>query len=901
MDTTLSAASAIGGLLSLTIQITGVTQRHVLSITDLPRTATSYLEELVSLKRLLIHVQDTLLLQTSPTAEDLGNLASQALPTELAEFQTELGHIRDRLQYVQQHPTSSILKNLAWPFHDNEIAVWSNSLRRCRNCIQTAFLVSGLQLQATTLEEIRELRYRHEAAQKEELRLKILDWICDDTSRVKQRELTSARHPNTGQWVLSSPEFRNWAEGDVHTLWCHGNPGVGKSQLMSLVVDNLSKTHCVLFFYCDYKTANTQSETTVAAAFLRQLIEYAPSIPPALEGLYRKLGNGRDKLELDDIVTLIHHIIPERPQLFVVLDALDEYAKSTQRRRVLSLLRRLADDSVKVLISSRPHLTEIDRAFDSCTRLEIRSDVSDVRSYVEYMIRSSDELSDIMTDDLRNEAIHRVTEQAGGMFLLAVLQCTRLTHICRASELRRALKILPSRLEGAYEGSMQRIGLEPCERKSIAMATLSWLYHSKRQPSAMELLQALAIDPTEPILDFEDIMSRKVVLDVCAGLVVFDAESNALRFTHYSVHEFFETTWQHWFPQARLGITRTCLAYLSSAKQICDASMASDSIKSLVSSYPFLKYAAQHWGSHAKDAYHDDLNDIAFAFLENRPLVELASLLLDDDGTRGKGAARMFPSANLAVQLAARFGTLEVMNLLLERGHGFADTDPSGRTALHWASRGGFGGVVKALLRRGAEVDAKTTNGMTPLHWAAKHGHPEVVMDLIQHGANPAERTDDGRTALHWATSRGHAAIAKILLSDPRVDATCTSRNGWSPLHWAACSGNRAVVIHAVNYSSSSTLEAAGEQQSMNGGESRGHEEVVVLLLGSGVDPNSRNGSGQTALHWAAVAGNKKIVQLLLDYGTDRDALDVHGCSPWSFAADNDADESVLRMLSVRN
>jgi ankyrin repeat protein len=54
----------------------------------------------------------------------------------------------------------------------------------------------------------------------------------------------------------------------------------------------------------------------------------------------------------------------------------------------------------------------------------------------------------------------------------------------------------------------------------------------------------------------------------------------------------------------------------------------------------------------------------------------------------------MFPCPNLAVQLAARFGVLPVLQILLEQGHTLVGADAIGRTALHWASRGGHEDIV---------------------------------------------------------------------------------------------------------------------------------------------------------------------------------------------------------------
>jgi ankyrin repeat protein len=485
-----------------------------------------------------------------------------------------------------------------------------------------------------------------------------------------------------------------------------------------------------------------------------------------------------------------------------------------------------------------------------------------------------------------------------GRFLLASLQCTHLNHLVRMSEVKKALKGLPSGLEGAYEGSMQRVSLESRERKSIAMTTLSWIFHSQRPLSVSELLHAHAVDATDSLLKDEAVPSRNVIIDTCAGLVKFDAESDTIRFVHYSVHEYFKATYQRWFPNARVDITRTCLAYLRLENLACDESASREGVHRLLSLYPFLKYAAQHWGSHAKDGFHRDMNGIALAFLENRPRVVLAAQLLDEVSMSENQAAPMFPSANLPVQLSARFGALEVMNLLLERGHEVAGADASGRTALHWAARGGFSDVVKAILRGGADPDAKTTDGRTPLHWAAKHGHPQVVVELIEHGANPAEPTADGRTALHWAASRGHRSVMEILLSDIRVHAACQSRNRWTALHWAACSGNRSVVIYGLDHHSPSSPQTSSrEHLSMSGGEPKGHEEVTKLLLDVGVSPQTPNKEGQTALHLAAASGNRKIVQLLLDYGADMGAQDAYGYTPWHFAVDNGAEDAIVAMF----
>lgn len=448
---------------------------------------------------------------------------------------------------------------------------------------------------------------------------------------------------------------------------------------------------------------------------------------------------------------------------------------------------------------------------------------------------------------------------------------------------------------------MGRIKLESPERKSLAITALSWIYHSKRPLSINELQHVLAVDPSASSLSEENIPSRSLVVDVCAGLIVLDTESGAVRFAHYSLHEYFQATYQHWFPLARREIARVCLAYLGLENITCAVNPSGEHLTELLSSYPLLRYTAQYWGIHVKDGYDRDMDGLALKFLENPHRVVLVAQVLDslDSDSTGKRAASMHPCSNLPVQLAARFGALEIVQLLLEQGHKLDATDATGRTALHWAARGGFSAVVEAILRAKLNPDVKTIDGRTPLHWAAKHGHSKVLVDLLCSGANPAEPSCNGRTALHWAASRGHRSAVEILLSDDRVDAGCQSQNGWTALHWAACSGNRAVVIRGVKYSAESNRPISREWLSMNGGECKGHEEVATLLLEAGVSPHVRNEEGQTAMHWAAASRNGSIIRLLRDYGAEMDVQDIHGRTPQDFAVDNGAEDALHAILST--
>ncbi|KAL2865381.1 uncharacterized protein BJX67DRAFT_382868 [Aspergillus lucknowensis] len=67
----------------------------------------------------------------------------------------------------------------------------------------------------------------------------ILDWLSTTTYESQQADLNSTRQTGTGQWFLECEEYREWMEVSQSTLYCPGIPGVGKTILTSIVVNDL--------------------------------------------------------------------------------------------------------------------------------------------------------------------------------------------------------------------------------------------------------------------------------------------------------------------------------------------------------------------------------------------------------------------------------------------------------------------------------------------------------------------------------------------------------------------------------------------------------------------------------------------------------------------------------------
>jgi hypothetical protein len=136
---------------------------------------------------------------------------------------------------------------------------------------------------------------------------------------------------------------------------------------------------------------------------------------------------------------------------------------------------------------------------------------------------------------------------------------------------------------------------------------------------------------------------------------------------------------------------------------------------------------------------------------------------------------------------AARAGDVEKVRALLKANPGLVnanDKDTYGKTPLFEAARWGHMDVVELLLSKSAKVNAKDNRGDTPLFGAVSSGHMDVVTLLLSKGAEVNARANDGCTPLHEAAYLGHKEVVELLLTH-KAEPDAKDKDGWTPLGWA--------------------------------------------------------------------------------------------------------------------
>jgi ankyrin repeat protein len=120
------------------------------------------------------------------------------------------------------------------------------------------------------------------------------------------------------------------------------------------------------------------------------------------------------------------------------------------------------------------------------------------------------------------------------------------------------------------------------------------------------------------------------------------------------------------------------------------------------------------------------------------------------------------------LQLAAFFGHLEIVQLLLAKGANpnlisQNQTFARGVPILQSAVAAGNIEIVNTLLTHGADVNIRNAEGMTALHAAVFNGNAEIAKLLIANGADMEAKTNDGETAQKIAEQKGNQEIVALL------------------------------------------------------------------------------------------------------------------------------------------
>uniref|UniRef100_M4ATT3 Ankyrin 3 n=1 Tax=Xiphophorus maculatus TaxID=8083 RepID=M4ATT3_XIPMA len=235
------------------------------------------------------------------------------------------------------------------------------------------------------------------------------------------------------------------------------------------------------------------------------------------------------------------------------------------------------------------------------------------------------------------------------------------------------------------------------------------------------------------------------------------------------------------------------------------------------------------------------------------------------------------------LHVAAKYGKIEVANLLLQKNAPVDAAGKSGLTPLHVAAHYDNQKVALLLLKQGASPHAAAKNGYTPLHIAAKKNQMEIATTLLEYGASTSAVTRQGITPLHLAAQEGNVDIVTLLLARDAPVGT-SNKSGLTPLHLAAQEDKVNVAEVLVNHGATIDPETKLGYTPLHVACHYGNVKMVNFLLKNQAKVNAKTKNGYTPLHQAAQQGHTHIINLLLHHGASPNELTANGNSALSIA-----------------
>lgn len=286
---------------------------------------------------------------------------------------------------------------------------------------------------------VRQIQEQKASAKRDE-EIKVLHtWLesyCNDAGADRHATIAKSRQPGTCGWFIE--EVTSWfVEGQYQVFWAEGKPGVGKSVLVSAVVDkmlnNISRTtsqgqntsstgnvsHMVIsnndadpaatlaYIYFAYDEQDKQRPLSIYAQLVSQLFTVVPSLERDLctlrddaEKSKRRVGDQ----EPEDLVRrrLLKILQKLSRSIILVFDALDE-ASSDMRQELRGWIKDMDNEGPRLLISTRTDVQKPCKVSEIAKCKYIEAGDQDMDEFVAAQLKASEHLSRIVRRTLRDD------------------------------------------------------------------------------------------------------------------------------------------------------------------------------------------------------------------------------------------------------------------------------------------------------------------------------------------------------------------------------------------------------------------------------------------------------------------------------------------------------------------
>ncbi|RPA99424.1 hypothetical protein L873DRAFT_1683742, partial [Choiromyces venosus 120613-1] len=376
----------------------------------------------------------------------------------------------------------------------------------------------------------------------------VLRWLSSLESQQRHQHLRESRLEGVGEWIFQTSEFERWSkaeDGSTHSvLFCHGDPGVGKTHLSSLVIDYFQGRDpdiTVTGLYCDYLDNKGQTTSNMVGAILKQVAgdgNIPENIRKAFEvGKKHVRGVGPRSSEL---LKMLKTVLAQRQQVVICVDGLDE-SLPDYRAGLLETFREIIQElpNVRLFLTARPFIrSEVEKYFSDVDTILVAPTKEDVKILLKTKIDRDPE-PDAMDNNLRDRIMKIIPEKVSEIFLLVSLTVEAILGETTIHRRKEKLKQMTNGRDvgDVHTATLDRIKAQK-DRARLGLEAIMSTFHSERRLLPEELRQALGVQLGLEGLNNENQPTIWTILYCALGLATNDSFSSNVRLVHLTLQEY---------------------------------------------------------------------------------------------------------------------------------------------------------------------------------------------------------------------------------------------------------------------------------------------------------------------------------------------------------------------------
>lgn len=381
MTDPLSVAASVAGLVSLGIQVTQSLVDFYNAYKERDSDLLGMTERLGGLLDIFQCLKRTLV-DGKFQADEQGLI--ERIETSIENCDELIQELQDECQKFSKASPNGIKaavkvagRQAIYPFRRSTLQKLDEDIGEIRANLSSALDVLQLKETKRVQDDITETKALLNLVRTSQISSNHRDWLAAPDATIDHNAACAKKYPDTGMWLVKSPQFLRWLTEENSVMWLNGFAGSGKSVLCSTAIQYALRYRRsdpsigIAFFYFTFNDESKQDVSAMLRALLLQLSSQLRDGHADLTQLHALYKTGTPPSLM--LIEYLRRLISRFHQVYIMLDALDESPRNAARAGVLDAIetmRKWSLQGLHLFFTSRDE-RDIHESFDLSTTQHI--------------------------------------------------------------------------------------------------------------------------------------------------------------------------------------------------------------------------------------------------------------------------------------------------------------------------------------------------------------------------------------------------------------------------------------------------------------------------------------------------------------------------------------------------